>query len=142
MTAATLLLDVHALGVRLEARGDRLHVDAPAGTLTPELRATLTREKPALLQALQDPRKTAYGAWEGVLSDVATRWERHAKEARTRGLEPRWIDDEALMGAVREAIKGTVDATTLGRALEAIERWKTPWMGVLASGTQEAGHGR
>ena len=36
-------------GIRLQARGDRLHVEAPAGCLTPELRQALTDHKPALM---------------------------------------------------------------------------------------------
>ncbi len=136
MTTATVLLDLHGRGIRLEARGDLLHVDAPAGALTPELLAVLTCDKPALLQALQDPRKTAFEVWEGVLSDIANKWDAHAKAARARGQEPRWIDDEALSIRVREAIKGTVDAATLGKALEAVEGWKAAWEPLLATGGQ------
>lgn len=39
--------------IRLQAEGDRLVVDAPVGTLTPELRDALTRNKAALLARLQ-----------------------------------------------------------------------------------------
>ncbi|MBI5018481.1 MAG: hypothetical protein HZB55_23725 [Deltaproteobacteria bacterium] len=53
MTALDLLRDLEAQGFLLEARGERLHVEAPAGTLTPELRANLTEHKPTLLRLLQ-----------------------------------------------------------------------------------------
>jgi hypothetical protein len=49
MTLAELLTVVRAADIRLEARGDRLVFDAPHGALTPELRAALAEQKPALL---------------------------------------------------------------------------------------------
>jgi molybdopterin converting factor small subunit len=49
MTLAELLTVVSAADIRLEARGDRLVFDAPHGALTPELRAELVHQKPALL---------------------------------------------------------------------------------------------
>jgi TubC N-terminal docking domain len=52
MTPAELLTLVRAADIRLEARGDRLIFDAPHGALTPELRAALTEQKPALLALL------------------------------------------------------------------------------------------
>ena len=39
MTAATLIGRLHAAGVQLTANGDKLHTPAPAGVLTPALRA-------------------------------------------------------------------------------------------------------
>ncbi|MBI4313086.1 MAG: hypothetical protein HY681_15115 [Chloroflexi bacterium] len=53
MNAVDLLQKVRALGGRLEARGERLHIEAPAplpGPLLEELR----QHKPALLEALQN----------------------------------------------------------------------------------------
>ena len=54
MTAVldSLLSDLRARGAVFEAAGDRLHVDAPAGTLTEQDRAALTASKPELLQRL------------------------------------------------------------------------------------------
>src|ERR1700686_3023619 len=49
MTLAELLTVVSAADIRLEARGDRLVFDAPHGALTPELRAALVEQRPALL---------------------------------------------------------------------------------------------
>ena len=51
-TAETLIRDLSARGVRLSRNADRLHVEAPAGTLTPELRKTLAEAKPAILAML------------------------------------------------------------------------------------------
>jgi hypothetical protein len=43
------------LGVELSASGERLHYKAPAGALTPEVKAALATHKPALLARLADP---------------------------------------------------------------------------------------
>ena len=56
MTAATLIGRLHAAGVQLTANGDKLHISAPAGVLTPELRAELVEHKAALMAALTGPR--------------------------------------------------------------------------------------
>jgi hypothetical protein len=55
MTASEVLAIAQAAGVRLEARGPKLHVQAPAGTITPEFRETLARYKSVLLVALTPP---------------------------------------------------------------------------------------
>ena len=52
MIATTLLTDLHRSGIRLEARGDRLHVEAKPGTITDALRRLLTEHKAELLAAL------------------------------------------------------------------------------------------
>ena len=44
MTATEILTAARTAGIRLEARGERLHVEAPAGALTPTLRDQLTAE--------------------------------------------------------------------------------------------------
>jgi hypothetical protein len=52
MNALTLYHDLKARGVRLQADGELLKVDAPAGELAKEDRAALARVKPALLKLL------------------------------------------------------------------------------------------
>jgi hypothetical protein len=52
MTAQQVLMRARAARIRLEARGETLHVEAPAGTVTPELREQLTAAKPHLLEIL------------------------------------------------------------------------------------------
>ena len=52
MTPEELLTTCHRSGIVLEARGDRLPVEAPAGAVTAALRDELTRCKPALLALL------------------------------------------------------------------------------------------
>ena len=52
MTVVEILTAAQAGGVHLEARGDRLHVEAPTDALTPELREALQTRKPDLLPVL------------------------------------------------------------------------------------------
>ena len=57
MTAQALLFKLRALGVELAVEEDRLTVDAPAGTITEDLRAALTENKPSLLKLLTWERR-------------------------------------------------------------------------------------
>jgi TubC N-terminal docking domain len=52
MNAVELLKEIRSGGGRLEACGDRLHIDVPAGTLTPELRKRLKQHKSEILRRL------------------------------------------------------------------------------------------
>jgi hypothetical protein len=87
-SAAALVEDLSELGIRLElADGGMLAVE-PAGRLTPEIRAKLRANKPALVAYLRarqpanqtapsprrpaQPRKTVYWRPEQVLTLVAT----------------------------------------------------------------------
>ena len=56
MTAIEILNYVKSAGILLAARGDRLHVEAPAGAVTPAVREALTRHKAALLSLLAPSR--------------------------------------------------------------------------------------
>jgi len=56
MTADELLMAARQAGIVLEARGDRLHVEAPAGVVTPTWRDALALRKAALLALLTAPR--------------------------------------------------------------------------------------
>lgn len=49
MSALELIRQCRDAGIRLQARGDRLHIEAPAGSITPELREALAKHKPAIL---------------------------------------------------------------------------------------------
>ena len=63
MNALMLYHDLTKRGVRLEADGDRLRVDAPAGVVTEDLKAALSEAKPVLLRLLsrwvakEEPRR-------------------------------------------------------------------------------------
>lgn len=52
MSAADLLAELRSSGARVEARGDRLHVEARPGTLTRDLLGRLAANKPAILALL------------------------------------------------------------------------------------------
>lgn len=53
MTAAALLAEVARSGVRLTVRGDRLHVEARAGIVTPAMRDRLAEAKAELIALLK-----------------------------------------------------------------------------------------
>jgi hypothetical protein len=57
MNAQEILHEIRSLGGRLEARGDRLHVEVPAGVLGPEHREALAAFKPELLALLKTKRE-------------------------------------------------------------------------------------
>ena len=70
MTAQELLDLLAGRGVEITATGDRLHVDAAKGVLTPELRVALVEHKPALLELLcrpddPPPQPAAEPPWVG-----------------------------------------------------------------------------
>ena len=49
MSVTSLIRQCHDAGIRLQARGDRLHVEAPVGSMTPVLREALAAHKADLL---------------------------------------------------------------------------------------------
>ncbi len=73
MNAGALLKDLRRRDVTLEADGDLLHVDAPTGTITDELRAVLVDNKVPLLELL-------------------ARKQHKPEKAGRRGLAIRWSD--------------------------------------------------
>jgi len=69
MNAIKLYYDIEQRGVALEADGDILRVDAPAGALTWEDRAALKETKPVLLRFLsrtaEKPTRRSEAHWAG-----------------------------------------------------------------------------
>ena len=57
MSARTLLDELRAIDVRLTAEGDLLGVNAPAGSLTEQMKAALVENKPRLLERLEWERR-------------------------------------------------------------------------------------
>jgi hypothetical protein len=53
MSAMEIVNEVRSLGAHIESRGDRLHIDAPAGKITPELKTRLIENKAEILKRLQ-----------------------------------------------------------------------------------------
>ena len=68
MTLPELEACLDHLGVRLSAREDRLHYQAPKGVMTPELKAWLVIHKAALLARLASPPGPYSCDSEGVIS--------------------------------------------------------------------------
>ena len=71
MNASALLEDLRRRDVTLEADGGRLHVDAPAGAITDELREALVENKGCLLELLSWERRKLEKASRG---ELAIRW--------------------------------------------------------------------
>lgn len=69
MNALKLHHDLKARGVNLEAAGENLKVDAPAGALSEEDRLALKSLKPALLRILTGPQEPA-----GDMPKSKARW--------------------------------------------------------------------
>ncbi len=59
MNAQQLLTDLEQSGVILVPHGDRLHVDAPKGLITEEVRQQMVEHKPELMRLLQDSESAA-----------------------------------------------------------------------------------
>ncbi len=57
MNAEALLIEVQRMGVHLEAKSDKLRVEAPEDILTPELMVKLKAHKSELLKALRERRR-------------------------------------------------------------------------------------
>ncbi|MCP4251652.1 MAG: hypothetical protein GY778_31835 [bacterium] len=72
MNAVELVADLQRRDVVLSTNGDRLRVDAPAGALTPALRATLRACKGDLLSLLQWRDSTTRTRQSGVPAAVIT----------------------------------------------------------------------
>lgn len=69
MTAQEIVREVERLGVQLEVRGDRLHVEAPVGVLKPEHREALVELKTEVLayissRSAESRSNVSIAAWE------------------------------------------------------------------------------
>lgn len=78
MSASTLIEELRERGVRVEADGLTLHVDAPKQADTAELRATLCEHKRALIRHLERER-------------------RRLEEADRRGLVIKWAKEPSYL---------------------------------------------
>jgi hypothetical protein len=82
MTVAILLREAERLGITLTVEGNRLHVRAPTGVLTPELQAALTVHKPQLMRRLAAPPPDQAGGSPCSTCGMAEWW--------------RWLDGRLL----------------------------------------------
>lgn len=138
MTPLDLLREVVRFGAMLDNRDGVLSV-SPPGRLPPDLRGRVVEARVSLLEVLADPRKAAYRAWEATLGEISGAWEHYAAGARQRGEAPRWLDDEPLMGSVRQAIVLTLDAAGLAEAIAAMEVWRQKWFELILPSARPAG---
>ena len=74
MNARALLEELRRRNISVEAEGDRLRVEVPAGADTEELRAALSQNKPSLIQLLrwENPRVK-----RAERRDPEIRWSEH-----------------------------------------------------------------
>jgi hypothetical protein len=71
VNARSLYHDLKERGVILEAQGEHLKVDAPAGVVTEEDKSALIKLKPVLLEFLSRPEE---GSQRGPKRKSAVRW--------------------------------------------------------------------
>jgi hypothetical protein len=94
VSAEGLLRELRELGATVATRGDRLAVDAPAGAVTPDLRADLAAHKGDLLALLARERFAADPRPD--LANDSARWARLLALAYDRDGE----DPRGLFGAL------------------------------------------
>jgi hypothetical protein len=71
MTAAEFLSELRERGIMITAKGDRLHIDAPLGILTPDVHRLLIEKKTELLAILRE--ETDCASNPSVMSVTALR---------------------------------------------------------------------
>ena len=100
--SGNLLATLKRLDVRLEPRGDRLRVDAPAGTITPDLREAMITHKVELLALLAGGRAPTIIEHPGQLSpDWRIEWE---ERAAIREIDGGLLREHAEYAAFREIL--------------------------------------
>lgn len=89
MSAAALLTDLDAAGVRLARAGDDLHFETRPGVSIAPYREQITAHKPALLATLRQRELDA----EVALLEHGWAWlEAHPDDPRHAAFEARWIE--------------------------------------------------
>jgi len=80
MNVRAMLEELEKRDVILEVDGERLHVDAPAGVLTAELRSALLENKRALMKLLHPEHRgliirwSEYPVWIGLYDPHGGKW--------------------------------------------------------------------
>lgn len=101
MTPEALLTELEQRGVKVSLTGDKIRFEAPVGVLTPELKETVRRQKPALialLEAREAKRLLEMQGWVVI----------HSK---TLGEDILWCKDEKIIiptrwrGAVKYTLR-------------------------------------
>lgn len=77
MNTETLLEDLYRRGIGLKVEGDKLHVDAPIGAVTEELRRALADHKPQLVDLLKRRHgRTQDGSEDADRCGLVIKWSR------------------------------------------------------------------
>ena len=82
MNGKDFLEEMRQRGVLLEAKGDRLRIDAPEGIITPELLTMLTEHKAAVLEILAPP-------WHGAVVSIDD-WPALKRKGNLRVVSSSW----------------------------------------------------
>ena len=120
-SALELLASLRSLKVTVSAHGDRLRLDAPAGVVTPEVRAKLTAHKAEILKILQDDSDAC-----SALTQIIPRISRGENLPLSFAQQRLWF--LAQMDGVSQAyhicrglrLKGKLDRTVLRQSLDRI----------------------
>ena len=101
MSAVDLLATLRARDCELTAAGERLRVEAPAGALTPDLRAALAEHKTEILVELEAER--AWATVEAISAEMRRRWRRAEQLAQSDDPEDRFVAEHH-----RDEVRGAV----------------------------------
>lgn len=131
MTPLDLLAELERLNVKLTLAGDKLRLEAPAGVLTPELKETVRRQKPALialLEAREAKRLLEMQGWVAIYSKTlgeAVLWCRDEKVI----IPTRWRD--AVKYTLRELQTLTSNPSLNAEGLKRIHKAKKEFDGKI-----------
>jgi len=120
--ATELLTQLRAIGVQLTLDGDVLRLNAPKGSLTPELQSELKANKPALLELLRTMRQNGGRAIETSIPRVERRPLMPLSFAQQRIWFLQQMDPQSsaynLLAAI--CLRGKLDDNALERSLRSI----------------------
>ncbi|MGH8017131.1 MAG: amino acid adenylation domain-containing protein, partial [Opitutaceae bacterium] len=124
ISAADFLRQLEELRIRVQAEDGRLRITAPAGTLTPELRAAITGRKPELLRFLAESPPTRAPA----AADAIVRLDRGEPIPASYAQKSLWLFQQLqphssaynIPGVLR--LRGTLDVAVLARSLTELVR--------------------
>jgi amino acid adenylation domain-containing protein len=118
-----LLSDLRRLDVKLWVDGDRLRVNAPAGTLSPDLQRELSRHKPDIVALLGRSRRSAASAPAALV-----RAPRDGRLPLSFSQQRLWFlsqidpDSPAYNISTILRLRGALSVSALGRSLEELVR--------------------
>ncbi len=121
MNARQLLAELEQAGVILAPRGDRLHVDAPKGVVSDEIRHQMVRHKPELLRLVQESTESTSKASQVAamkLNDFARAGLVVKVESEVLGTELLLVSDNVP----RSQLEGCTEVVYRARELKKLAR--------------------